>query len=355
VRELTSVLTRPETVREYGSTELNRLLSQARRASMMAKLDACLHDAQLVPTLPAVAQAVLEGSRVYVAYLQRRLDFELSALARSTADLPFPIVLLKGAAYFAAQNPAARGRGVRDIDILVARKHLPALEARLQQHGWRPKDNLSSYDDHYYRDLSHELPPLRHPEHDFELDVHHNVLPPVHRLSADIEAFLAAAVPLDDWPFHVPAGPDQLIHSAIHLTLGDDFQSGLRDLHDISLLAGELARSGIGAGQILERAAALGITQATADALNACARHFGDIMGTDDGPCDRAGTLPRRLMAWAIDQTVFNDAPDGNVASAAARAVIWWRAQYLRMPVRTLISHALRKSLQRSPPEVSLP
>ena len=347
MKELTSALARPDSVATLGDERLNSLLSQARRAGVVARLDACLTDAAVREQLSPVVRDVLEGSRVYVEFLRRRLAFELRALARATASLPFPVVLLKGAAYFASGSPAARGRGVRDIDILVAKDHLGTLEATLRQRGWRPKDSLSTYDDHYYRDLSHELPPMHHPDFHFELDVHHDVLPPVHRLAIDIDAFLAATRPLEGLPFHVPSEVDQLIHSAVHLTLAEELQQGIRDLHDISLLLADLEQQGVTVDAIKSRAGVLGAQAATADALAAATRHFAPRPLPAGGTEDAAPGLRRQLVAWAIDQAVFGAAPSRGAQRRVAELVIWCRGQYLRMPTRVLLTHALHKWRQR--------
>ena len=113
-------------------------------------------------------------------------------------DLRGKVVLLKGTAYVAAGLKAGEGRSIGDLDILVARDDLPQVEAALLAAGWewvKP----DPYDDAYYRDHMHELPPLIHKLRDRMIDVHHTILP---RTAALRDAVLngaesALALPLE--------------------------------------------------------------------------------------------------------------------------------------------------------------
>ena len=68
-------------------------------------------------------------------------------------------LLLKGGGYVAAGLPPGTGRRVADIDVLVPRADLARVEQLLRDHGWEFPD-LDPYDERYYREWMHELPPL---------------------------------------------------------------------------------------------------------------------------------------------------------------------------------------------------
>ena len=90
----------------------------------------------------------------------QRRDERRKVLATVDVDL----VLLKGAAYLMAGLPAARGRVFSDVDILVPVARLAEVENALMLHGWSTTHH-NAYDQRYYRQWMHELPPLaQHPE-----------------------------------------------------------------------------------------------------------------------------------------------------------------------------------------------
>src|SRR3546814_9784459 len=109
---------------------------------------------------------------------------------RVLAPLDCPGVLLKGTAFAAAGLSAGVGRSIGDLDILVPRDRIDAVEAALLGAGWewvKP----DPYDDVYYRRWMHELPPLIHRERDRMIDVHHTILPLTARITPDAAALIA--------------------------------------------------------------------------------------------------------------------------------------------------------------------
>ncbi len=95
--------------------------------------------------------------------------------------------------------------------------HLPDAQARLLAAGWQVLE-LDEHDRRYYREWSHEVPPLRHPQHRMELDLHHNILPPVARTRVDADVLLARLQP-SKWPdWQVLHPVDQVLHSAAHFS-----------------------------------------------------------------------------------------------------------------------------------------
>jgi hypothetical protein len=146
---------------------------------------------------------------------------------------------MKGTAYAAAGLKASEGRHIGDLDIMVAREGLPQVEPTLLTAGWEwVKEN--AYDDAYYRDHMHELPPLIHKERDRMIDVHHTILPLTARPKPDAAALLADAVELENG-LYVFSPTDMVIHSAAHLFADGELDGGLRNLWDIHCLLSEFA------------------------------------------------------------------------------------------------------------------
>jgi hypothetical protein len=152
-----------------------------------------------------------------------------------------PVLLLKGAAYIAANKDNAKGRLISDIDILVSKEHLPDVERLLTSKGWAPKE-LDDFDEKYYRDWSHELPPYTHLETGVTLDIHHNLLPGTSGKTIDI-ADIIATKQATDFNLFVPKDEYLILHSAIHLLLNDDIEKGLRDCLDLHCLLKEYIQS----------------------------------------------------------------------------------------------------------------
>ena len=126
---------------------------------------------------------------------------------------------------------------IGDLDILVPRGSLDEAEAALLAAGWewvKP----DPYDDAYYRNHMHELPPLIHAARDRMIDVHHTILPLTARPTPDAAALIADAVALRDGLMTLSPA-DMLIHAAAHLFADGDLAGGLRNLWDIDRLIRE--------------------------------------------------------------------------------------------------------------------
>jgi hypothetical protein len=92
---------------------------------------------------------------------------------------------------------------------------------------------LDAHDQRYYREWSHEVPPMQHPVHAVELDLHHNILPPVARTTVDADRLLQRLRPSRWAPWSVFDPADQMLHSAAHLFLDAEPRDRVRDLVDL--------------------------------------------------------------------------------------------------------------------------
>jgi Uncharacterised nucleotidyltransferase len=142
--------------------------------------------------MPDAVASILEEARVNAEYQRRSALWEADCARRALAAYAGKVVLMKGTAYAAAGLKASEGRHIGDLDIMVARDDLPQVEAALLAAGWewvKP----DPYDDAYYRDHMHELPPMIHKERDRMIDVHHTILPLTARPKPDAGAMLGDA------------------------------------------------------------------------------------------------------------------------------------------------------------------
>lgn len=154
------------------------VIGVARSEAMLATLAHRL-DGAVVP--PAVA-ALLADQRAAAAVAQRQALWEAEMARRALAPVGIEFVLLKGAAYAAADMACAAGRQIGDLDILVLAPDIRRAENALLKAGWEWVKS-DPYDDAYYRQHMHELPPLIHKLRDRMIDVHHTILPRTHRIT----------------------------------------------------------------------------------------------------------------------------------------------------------------------------
>jgi hypothetical protein len=215
------------------------LITMARAEQLLGTLAYCLDGLPLpedVALLLADARAAAENGR-------RAALWEAEIARRALAPLGCAVVLLKGTAFAAAGLLAGRGRSIGDLDILVPRASLDAVEAALLAAGWewvKP----DPYDDAYYRRWMHELPPLIHRTRDRMIDVHHTILPLTARITPDAAALLADAQPLGNG-LSVLSPNDMLVHAAAHLFADGDLAGGLRNLWDVHCLIDEHGSNGL--------------------------------------------------------------------------------------------------------------
>jgi len=269
--------------------------------------------------LPETVDRILADARASAEQGRIAALWEAEAARRALAPIGVPLVLLKGTAFVAARLRAGEGRSIGDLDILVARATLDAVEAALLEVGWewvKP----DPYDDAYFRQWMHELPPLIHRERDRMIDVHHTILPLTARITPDAAALLAASIEVAPGLFALSPS-DMLVHAAAHLFADGDLAGGMRNLWDVHCLVEEFGTKGLE-----ERAAHHGLAREVARALRLAVALYGD--GATLNPADRL--YLRRLTArdgW------------GRATRPVTRFGFYVRSHWLRMPPAMLARH----------------
>ncbi len=224
---LVQALREPASVAALPERDWTALIAVARAESLMGSLAYRVEGTDLPPRL----EGLLEDARRDSEQARRQALWEAEMARRALAPLGVPVILLKGTAYVAAGLSAGVGRSIGDLDILVPRGRLDAVQHGLLEAGWEwVKEDR--YDDLYYRRWMHELPPLIHRERDRMIDVHHTILPLTHRRRPDAEAMVEASISLANG-LRILAPADMIIHSAAHLLADGDLAGGLRNLWDI--------------------------------------------------------------------------------------------------------------------------
>jgi hypothetical protein len=183
--------------------------------------------------VPQQPRKYLEGALRLIDRQHHEVRWEVQCIRQALKDVDTPIVMLKGAAYFVANLPPREGRLFADIDIMVSRDKLDEVEGALFRCGWISEER-DAYNQHYYRQWMHEIPPLRHVQRDTVIDVHHTITPPTSRFTVNGKELLQHIQAVDARKdLFVLNPPDMVLHSAVHLFQEGEFGHGLRDLLDL--------------------------------------------------------------------------------------------------------------------------
>jgi hypothetical protein len=328
------------------------LLRQAAGADVSAILLVLLEDAGLLGQVPAAPRTHLEWARMSGARHAQAVRYEVMQIRRALAGLGLPLILLKGAAYAMAGLGAGRGRMFSDIDILVPKAHLGRVEAKLMLHGWA---NLhqDDYDQRYYREWMHELPPMEHVRRGNVIDVHHAILPETAARRPDPASLRAAAVPIADQepgvpPLYMLAPRDMVLHSAVHLFYEGEFSHGLRNLFDIHRLLLEFGRQEGFWDGLPARARELELERPFFYALRYCRRLLGtpvpDAVMREaalDGPGRPLLTLMDSLFLRAL---LPYHPSCADAFTPIAQGMLYIRGNWLRMPFFLLMRHLFHKA-----------
>jgi hypothetical protein len=230
---------------------------------------------------------------------------------------------------------------------MVARSDLRRVEAALLAAGWEHV-KLDPYDQRYYREWTHELPPLRHKRRQSVVDVHHTILPVTGRVKPNAAALLERAVPLsgDLW---ILSPADMLLHSAAHLFQDGDVAGGLRDLVDLDSLLRHFGQSEPAFWEYLvPRARELGLERSLYYAL----RYSNAMLetpvpaGVHTEVASASPPLPiRAVMDRLVSRALLPGRGDMDTLSErGARLALYARSHWLRMPPGRLAAHLVRKA-----------
>ncbi|MGC4081792.1 MAG: nucleotidyltransferase family protein [Vicinamibacterales bacterium] len=153
----------PDVLLSLSEPAWEELVAQGRRTQLLARLAARVAAAGMLPQLPHGPRRAL-GSELRVAVHESDVvRWETMCLERALASACSELILSKGAAYLLTDLSIAKGRISSDVDVLVPSGRFPAAEAALLANGW-VHVKLEPYDQLYYRQWTHELPPLQHAE-----------------------------------------------------------------------------------------------------------------------------------------------------------------------------------------------
>lgn len=350
---LLSALRDPAAMGRFDEATWDRVLRQAASAGLLGRLGRTGEDLAGEADWPAVARHRTWAHATIAAQQQRAVRWELTLLSQTLAEIEGPIVVLKGAAYAAANLAPAPGRLFSDIDLMVPRSQIDATEAALMLGGWISSHH-DAYDQRYYREWMHELPPMTHIRRQTVLDLHHSILPRTARLKTRPEPLFEAARPLHGFPrFMVLEPADLVLHSATHLFHEGEWQHGLRDLADLDALlrAGSQAEPAFWT-RLAERAAQLNLGRPLSYGLRLCVDLFQTPVPAELRLPGAPGRWPGAVMHGLFKRALSRAHEPSQLPGAGiAEWLLYVRSHWLRMPPQLLLPHLLRKAWVKRFPE----
>ncbi len=360
VTPLLQALNDPASTGKWAPAEWTELLRQARASGLLGRI--AHRVGELGPeagqALPSGVSGHFESSVRLCRAQQGEIHREAQFLRQALKDLGAPVVVLKGAAYVLAGLPAAQGRLFSDIDIMVPKAALPRAESLLQLHGWMGTHS-NAYDQRYYRQWMHELPPMEHVHRHTVLDVHHTILPETSRLRPDAARLFQHALALPNQPgLHMLSPADMVLHSMTHLFMNDELSHALRDLSDIDALLRHFGSQASFWANLAEHARQHQLQRILFYGTRYTSALFATpIPAAFQAQIDTAGPrgLARRWMdrLWLSALAPASGSSDRPLMDRAAHGALYLHGHWLRMPPALLLRHLTIKSLrlhQTAPP-----
>lgn len=345
---LIQVLSHPHLLAALNKNEWQILLAQANTSQLVARINYLmdLHHYKK----PKYVKWHLESAYKIAEKQRKQAVVEFLEVPRSLEKTASQLVFLKGAAYIAKNLPCSFGRTFSDIDVLVKKDELKKIETILKFSNWL-KTEIDDYDELYYRTWMHEIPPLYHFTRGSVLDIHHNILPSTNKHMPDADNFTFSNVEVENvGTIKTLDDTDLCIHMAVHLFTESEFHHGLRDISDFDMVLRHFQKQDTNfTKQLLHRAKEIGLYDYTRLAV----RYSHMVLTT---PLQE--NLLTALQADSKFNTLIQDFCFTNIFKPnhqscktwhrnVAEFVLYWRGHLLRMPVKLLIPHLIKKSLMR--------
>lgn len=329
-------------VPNFAISEWMALISLGRQLDLNAQVYHALLRKNSLTTVPSRARVHLESAKIACDTQQNAVRWEIEQLTTLRSSV---ICLLKGGAYIHQNGIMSAGRFVSDIDILVSKDKVKSVEFELFTLGF-VQSGHDDYDDKYYREWMHEIPPLQQIERGTTIDLHHNLLPIIsgrhvnyNFLEQDFESTEHANI-------KVLSTAHQLIHAAVHLFQDSEFSHSLRDLLDIVALYRELNNDDL-TERLIFHAEHLNAAKDLAMAL-----YFAETLCNVSIPAEmitwRDNQLSRQrswsLWRWCYRRIfLYATLSQRTFVDKIAGALVVMRSHVIKMPAKILFKHTVFK------------
>ena len=345
---LLKILHEPRAAASLSLKDWDLLIRQARQFDLLGRIGALLEECELLEVVPTQPREHLLWGRVAAQRHELAVHAEIAHVQKALDSVGVPVILLKGAAYAIAKLPPAGGRFFSDIDILVPKESLNAVEAALLMHGWTASHH-DAYDEHYYRAWMHELPPMQHVKRMTVIDVHHAIVPQTAPVQPDPIKLRAAARSIEGFANLLVLGPaDMVLHSAVHLFHDGEFDHGLRDLVDIDALLRHFGSRSEFWNELVQRAEEMQLSRPLFYALRYAERFLKTPVPTSARQAANAAK-PNPLLLHCMDALFRRGIVGGEPwnpehPALLSHFLLYVRANALRMPPLLLARHLFHKA-----------
>ncbi len=338
----------PDSATTFAAADWERLLRAARHGYLASRVAWLATQSGLIENLPEKIQFHLKSALRVGQSQSISVKWEVEQIQKALAYADIPFALLKGAAYIEGGFASAHGRLLSDIDIMVPRERLAEAEKALYEHGWFPT-KLDAYDQRYYREWMHELPPMQHLSRGTSIDVHHTILPPTALLKPDVSKLWKSVIAIENQhQIFVLSPVDMVLHSATHLFHEGELKHGLRDLVDIDALIGQFSVDAGFFDALIGRAHELDLGRPLFYALKYCRLFLHTPIPVEVissvAKFGSGSTAVAKIMDIVLLHSIgsiLEGRPD--IRSSVSQIVMYVRSHYLRMPMNLLIPHLVRK------------
>lgn len=327
-------------MRSLSSYDWNDCLREAKIAGLAGRLAADAIKLDIIEELPLKVQNIFKSNVYKSQSSTRKIKWEINRVRRAMKDTDDKLILLKGGAYIAQDLKCTRGRVSVDLDVLVAKNRIDFAEEKFLAAGWEHQVE-SDYDQKYYREYAHELPPLVHPERFISIDVHHTILPMTSRVKPDIQKMMNDAVPSLEG-FYVFSNVDMVLHSVVHLFQDGEIRSSLRNLLEQHDMYSEFGEDSLFWEKLLPRAVELGLIRSLYYSL-----HFSKMIFSTTIPDDvlnsmkprGPGALANSVMNWMVPAVISPTFGAKGINRWVCQNGLYMRSHWLKMPPLLLVKH----------------
>ena len=333
---------------KFSVNQWERLLRSARQGSLSSRVGWLAEQSDLIAQFPEKVQFHFLSAQRVSQSQAISVNWEIAQIQKALKAPNIPFVVLKGGAYIKGNFAAASGRVLSDVDIMVPKSQINDVEKALYAANWFPT-KLNAYDQRYYREWMHELPPMQHLGRGTTLDLHHTILPPTALLKPDVDMLWTTACPIEgEKGVFVLSPVDMVLHSATHLFHDGELEHGLRDLVDMDALIRQFSAQPTFLQSLINRAEALDLGRPLHYALKYCKLFLHtpipEAIFERAAGLGSSSILVRNIMDIAVVRSL------GSILEAKPSATtklcefaMFVRSHYLRMPFHQLIPHLLRK------------
>ncbi|TRY29562.1 nucleotidyltransferase family protein [Aliiglaciecola sp. M165] len=291
------------------------------------------------------AKKHLVSASIYANRQADQIRYESAELRDLLEHINVTVIFLKGAAYTLRNSLNSHGRICSDLDVLVNKSDLSKAEAHLKVNRWR-SEPLSDYDEKYYREWAHEIPPLIQINRATVVDMHHNIYPPISGRSPLISEFISSKEKTQSGCF-VLDPVATVMHSIIHMFANEDSSSWMRDLYDIYLLIEEYSDD-----KFWKQLSLLAKKTDFGFEFVCCMRVLEHYTGFDvpqsaDDYCQQIALS--NIQEWFIRNAVIPAVvPEHELTlgrqQAWGKRWVYFRGHWIKMPFTVLIKHFVVKS-----------